>query len=88
MKADRAEPYNNEVSFEASMLSPVYFFTWLGVGLLYLISLLPIQLQLFLGKILGKALYTIGLHRKKIVEVNLKLCFPDKSEEERVRMVK
>ena len=88
MKADRAEPYNNEVSFEASMLSPVYFLTWLGVGLLYLISLLPIQLQLFLGKILGKALYTIGLHRKKIVEVNLKLCFPDKTEEERERMVK
>ena len=88
MKADRTEPYNNEVSFEASMLSPVYFLTWLGVGLLYLISLLPIQLQLFLGKILGKALYTIGLHRKKIVEVNLKLCFPDKTEEERERMVK
>ena len=88
MKADKAEPYNNEVSFEASMLSPVYFLTWLGVGLLYLISLLPIQLQLFLGKILGKALYTIGLHRKKIVEVNLKLCFPDKTEEERERMVK
>ena len=88
MKADRAEPYNNEVSFEASMLSPVYFLTWLGVGLLYLISLLPIQLQLLLGKILGKALYTIGLHRKKIVEVNLKLCFPDKTEEERERMVK
>ena len=88
MKVDKAEPYNNEVSFEASMLSPVYFLTWLGVGLLYLISLLPIQLQLFLGKILGKALYTIGLHRKKIVEVNLKLCFPDKTEEERERMVK
>ena len=47
MKVDKNEPYNNEVSFEAAMLSPRYFLTWLGMGLLYLISLLPIQLQLF-----------------------------------------
>ena len=88
MKVDKKEPYNNEVSFEAAMLSPRYFLTWLGMGLLYLISLLPIQLQLFLGKLLGWVLYASGTHRKKIVEVNLKLCFPNKTEEERKEMVK
>ena len=88
MKVDKKEPYNNEVSFEASMLSPRYFLTWFGMGLLYLISLSPIQLQLFLGKLLGLTLYVSGTHRKKIVEVNLKLCFPNKSEEERKEMVK
>ena len=88
MKVDKKEPYNNEVSFEASMLSPRYFLTWLGVGLLYLISLCPIQLQLFLGKLLGLTLRTLGIQRKKIVEINLKLCFPNKTEEERKEMVK
>ena len=88
MKVDKKEPYNNEVSFEASMLSPRYFPTWLGVGLLYLISLCPIQLQLFLGKLLGLTLHTLGNQRKKIVEINLKLCFPNKTEEERKEMVK
>ena len=88
MKVDKKEPYNNEVSFEASMLSPRYFLTWLGVGLLYLISLCPIQLQLFLGKLLGLTLHTLGNQRKKIVEINLKLCFPNKTEEERKEMVK
>ena len=88
MKVDKKETYNNEVSFEAVMLSPRYFLTWLGMGLLYLISLLPIQLQLFLGKLLGWVLYVSGTHRKKIVEVNLKLCFPNKTEEERKEMVK
>ena len=88
MKVDKKEPYNNEVSFEASMLSPRYFLTWLGVGLLYLISLCPIQLQLFLGKLLGLILHTLGNQRKKIVEINLKLCFPNKTEEERKEMVK
>ncbi len=88
MKVDKKEPYNNEVSFEASMLSPRYFPTWLGVGLLYLISLCPIQLQLFLGKLLGLILHTLGNQRKKIVEINLKLCFANKTEEERKEMVK
>jgi len=88
MKVDKNEPYNNEVSFEAAMLSPRYFLTWLGMGLLYLTSLLPIQLQLFLGQLLGLILYASGTHRKKIVEVNLKLCFPNKTEKEQKEMVK
>ena len=88
MKLDKKEPYNNEVSFETSMLSPRYFLTWLGMGLLYLISLSPIQLQLSLGNLLGWALYAPSTHRKKIVEINLKLCFPNKTEEERKEMVK
>ena len=88
MKVDKNEPYNNKVSFEAAMLSPKYFLTWLGMGLLYLISLLPIQLQLFLGQLVGLTLYASGTHRKKIVEVNLKLCFPNQTEAERKEMVK
>ena len=88
MKVDKNEPYNNEVSFEAAMLSPRYFLTWLGMGLLYLTSLLPIQLQLFLGQLLGLILYASGTHRKKIVEVNLKLCFPNITEGTRKVMVK
>ena len=88
MKVDKKELYNNEVSFEAALLSPRYFLTWLGMGLLYLISLLPIQLQLFLGQLLGLILYTSGTHRKKIVDINLKLCFPKITEGTRKEMVK
>ena len=88
MKASRNEHYNNEVKFEASMLNPRYFLTWLGMGLLYLISLCPIQFQLFLGKFLGLILHSVSSQRKKIVEINLKLCFPNKTEEEQKEMVK
>ena len=88
MKVEKKGPFNNEVSFEASMLGPRYFLTWFGMGLLYLISLLPIQLQLFLGKFLGWTLYASGTHRKKIVEINLKLCFPKKTKKERKEMVR
>jgi len=88
MKTNKKEPFNNEISFEAVMLSPRYFLTWLGVGLLYLASLFPIKFQLFLGEILGLILYSLSSERKKIVEINLKLCFPNKSEEDRKEMVK
>jgi len=88
MKVDKKELYNNEVSFEAALLNPRYFLTWFGMGLLYLISLLPIQLQLFLGQLLGLILYASGTHRKKIVEINLKLCFPNITEGTRKEMVK
>ena len=88
MKVDEKEPYNNEVSFEASMLSPRYFLSWLGVGLLYLASLCPIKFQFFLGSIVGVVLHSLNTQRKKIVGINLKLCFPNKTEQERKEMVK
>ena len=67
MKTNKKEPFNNEISFEAVMLSPRYFLTWLGMGLLYLASLFPIRFQLFLGEILGLILYSLSSERKKIV---------------------
>ena len=88
MKTNKKEPFNNEISFEADMLSPRYFLTWMGVGLLYLASLFPIKFQLLLGKMLGLILYSFSSERKKIVEINLKLCLPNKTEQERKEMVK
>jgi len=49
MKDSKNEPHNNEVKLELSMLSPSYLLTWLGTGFLYVLTLLPIKIQLFLG---------------------------------------
>lgn len=84
----KQEFFNNEVRFEASLLSPRYLLTWIGMGLLYVISFSPIKFQLYVGKLFGLTLHAVGIHRKKIVEVNLKLCFPDKTDEQRKEMVK
>lgn len=88
MKTSKNEPYNNEVKFEASMLNPRYFLTWLGIGLLYLVSFCPIKFQLFLGNLLGLILHSLNTQRKKIVEINLDLCFSAKTKEELKGMVK
>lgn len=67
-------------------LSPRFWPTWLGLMALRLISLLPMAAQYTLGRFLGKMLYRLISKRRHIVEVNLKLCFPEKSEKERQQM--
>ena len=87
MKDSKNEPHNNEVKLELSMFSPGYLFTWLGMGFLYVITFCPIKIQLFLGGQLGSILLFISPQRKNITQINLQLCFPDKTQIELEKMV-
>lgn len=58
-------------------------FTWLGIGLLHALSYLPYALVARFGEALGSLLYRIPSRRKRVVQTNLRLCFPEKSEAER-----
>ena len=53
------------------------------LGLLWLIHKLPFRLQTVLGRTLGLSLYGLARRRRRIVEINLRLCFPERSEAER-----
>ena len=88
MKDSKNELHNNEVKIELSMLSPSYLLTWLGTGFLYVLTLLPIKIQLFLGGQLGSILLFISPQRKNITQINLQLCFPNKTQIELEKMVK
>lgn len=52
---------------------------YLSLGLLYLISKIPVSILVVFGKILGRVAYYTLKKRKKIGLINLRLCFPDKS---------
>ncbi|MGA7816052.1 lipid A biosynthesis lauroyl acyltransferase [Caballeronia sp.] len=52
------------------------------VALLRAFSLLPYRLVARLGSALGAALYALPSHRKHVVLVNLRLCFPAKTDRE------
>ena len=52
------------------------------VTLLRVFSVLPYSLVARAGSMLGAALYAVPSRRKHIVLVNLRLCFPDKTERE------
>ncbi|WP_123385185.1 lipid A biosynthesis lauroyl acyltransferase [Paraburkholderia sp.] len=55
----------------------------LAIGLLKLFALLPYGLIARLGDGLGWLLYQVPSSRKRIVHINLKLCFPEWSDERR-----
>ena len=55
----------------------------LAIGLLKLFALLPYGLIARIGDGLGWLLYQIPSRRKRIVHINLKLCFPEWNDERR-----
>ena len=67
---------------------PRHWLTWLGLGLLVALTRLPYRWQLQIGKTLGLLLHTVGRSRRHVAEVNIRLCFPDKSEQEQAKLVR
>lgn len=57
-------------------------------GLLYLLSLLPLRVLFLVSDFAFFVLYYLVGYRKKVVMGNLKIAFPDKSEEERKKIAK
>ena len=67
---------------------PRHWPTWLGLGLLVALTRLPYRWQLQIGKTLGLLLHAVGRSRRHVAEVNIRLCFPDKSEQEQAELVR
>lgn len=67
----------NAPPFQAAFLAPRYWPTWIGIGLLRLLSLLPVPALLRLGEGLGWLVGRGWRKRRHVVRVNLRLCFPE-----------
>ena len=65
-----------------SIYHPKYWPTWLGLGLLWLLALLPMPILALLGYTIGTFFYLVFYSRRKIAFRNLKAAFPDKSNNE------
>ncbi len=55
---------------------------YIGIGLIWLLSLLPISIAHMLGTFIGWSLWITKSKTSKISETNLRLCFPDYSQQE------
>lgn len=64
------------------------FFSYVLVGLLWCLHWLPLPLLRALGAGIGRLLYVFGKRRRNIALINLRLCFPEKSEAERDALVR
>jgi len=67
----------NAPPFQAAFLGPRYWPTWFGIGVLKALYLLPIPLLLRLGEGIGWLVGRIWTKRRHVVQVNLRLCFPE-----------
>ncbi len=74
--------------FTAALLHPRHWPTWLLLGLWWLVSKLPLAALLRLGRVLGRLMYLAGGSRRRIVERNIELCFPELSAGQRRDLVK
>ena len=78
----------NESVTPAKYITPRYWLTWCGFGVLWCVNRLPFNLQMTTGKWLGRLLFHITQRRKRIAKVNLRLCFPDLAESQRRQILK
>ena len=68
--------------FQASFFLPRYWGTWLLLGIMRLGICLPFSWQIAIGKQIGNIFAALLAERKRISRTNLKLCFPELSEQE------
>ena len=59
-----------------------------GIFLLWLMHFLPFRVLVWVGTTLGSLLYLIAAERRKVGSINLKLCFPDLSDEARKKLLR
>ncbi len=63
-------------SLARRFLAPRYWPTWLGLGVLRVLALLPFAWQVSIGATLGRLALRFSAHRRHVTRVNLELCFP------------
>lgn len=63
--------------FATSLLHPRHWFTWIWLGVVFLISLMPQTMRHYLGRNIGNLTYTKNKKRRQIVIRNIKIAFPE-----------
>ena len=65
-----------------------YWPTWILLGLCKLISMLPLKIQYYLGRMIASLAYWLLKKRRVVAQTNISACFPELSKDEREALVK
>ena len=60
----------------------------LGIGFMRTLAKLPLPVVRGVGAVLGRVLHTVAVPRRHVVDINLALCFPERSPAERRRIAR
>lgn len=75
-------------SYPQSFWHPFYWPTWLGFAFVWCCAHLPWPVKRGLGKAIGLLLLKVAGRRRHITEVNVRLCFPDKTPAQQQQLVR
>lgn len=73
--------------FSARLLSPRWWPTWISIGLMRVLTWLPMRVQFALGAGLGHLAMWALKSRREVVRINLRVCFPDMDPRQREALV-
>lgn len=73
---------------QKKFLAPRFWPAWLGLGLGWGCAQLPYRLQLGLGSMLGMLGYALMKSRRRVVQTNIALCFPELTAAQQQALVK
>ncbi|QIR13666.1 LpxL/LpxP family Kdo(2)-lipid IV(A) lauroyl/palmitoleoyl acyltransferase [Shewanella aestuarii] len=76
-----------KAEFTSKLYHPKYWLLWLGVILMRATQLLPLSVQMKLGKGLGRLVMAVASSRKHTAQRNLELCFPDMPKDEQQKLL-
>lgn len=71
-----------------SLWHPALWPSWLGMGLGWLLGILPFRIQMAVGRQLGNLAYYLLPSRRHVAAVNLQLCFPEKTHAQRADLLR
>jgi KDO2-lipid IV(A) lauroyltransferase len=69
-------------------LGPRFWPIWLGLGLVRALNVLPLPAQLTVGRALGRLAYRFARRDRRVASINIALCLPGLSAEEREELVR
>jgi KDO2-lipid IV(A) lauroyltransferase len=81
-----SEPQTSLVRLE--FLTPKYWLTWSGIGVLRILELLPYAVQRFVGSGIGMLIRHMPLAYTRIARRNIELCFPGMSPVDQTALLK
>ncbi len=73
---------------QARFLHPRFWASWFGLLLMRLSVYCPVQMQLWLAKIIARIMHPAMKQRRHIAKRNMELCFPELTDEKRQQLLK
>jgi len=83
-----SKPPRCGIKFSFSLLHPRYWLSWLILAFMFVLAQLPVSIRHALGRRLGNYNYKNNKKRRHIVDTNLKIAFPELSDEKRALMTR